>query len=87
MVRLGDVGKFVAVRNQWRGVNLALLDEAQNLCTIAAVHAARFEGQILAVHLGQGTAVLSNSLERISTGRELLPIFTQSSLKLGLVKI
>ena len=36
---------------------------------------------------GRGTAVLSSSLERTSTGRELLPIFTQSSLKLGLVRI
>ena len=54
VVSLGDVGKFVAVRNQWCGVNLARLDETQNLRTIAAVHAARFEGQILAVHIGQG---------------------------------
>ena len=53
VVCLGDVGEFVTVRNQWRSVNLARLDEAQNLCTIAAVHAARFEGQVLAVHLGQ----------------------------------
>ena len=53
VIRLGDVGEFVAVRNQGRGVNLARLDKAQNLRTIAAVHAARFEGQILAVHLGQ----------------------------------
>lgn len=36
---------------------------------------------------GSGTAVLSSSLERTSTGRELLPIFTQSSLKLGFVRI
>ena len=36
---------------------------------------------------GNGTAVLSSSFERTSTGRELLPIFTQSSLKLGLVRI
>lgn len=36
---------------------------------------------------GNGTAVLSNSLERTSTGRALFPIFTQSSLKLGFVKI
>ena len=54
MVRLGDVGEFVAVRNQWRRVNLTRLDEAQNLCTIAAVHATRFEGQILALHLREG---------------------------------
>ena len=54
MVRLGNVGEFVAVCNQWCGVNLAHLDEAQNLRAIAAVHAARLEGQILAVHLGQG---------------------------------
>ena len=53
MVRLGDVGEFVAVSNQWRGVNLTRLDEAQNLRTIAAIYAARFEGQILAVHFGQ----------------------------------
>ena len=53
VIRLGDVGEFVAVRNQWRGVNLACLNQAQNLGAIAAVHAARFEGQILAVHLGQ----------------------------------
>jgi len=36
---------------------------------------------------GNGTAVLSNSFERMSTGRVLLPIFTQSSRKLGLVSI
>ena len=36
---------------------------------------------------GNGTAVLSSSFERISTGRELLPIFTQSSRKLGFVRI
>ena len=53
MVRLGDVGEFVAVRNQWCRVNLARLDKAQNLRAIAAVHATRFEGQILTVHLGQ----------------------------------
>ena len=53
MVRPGDICEFVAMRNQWRGVNLARLDKAQNLRTIAAVHAARFEDQILAVHLGQ----------------------------------
>ena len=55
MVRLGDVGEFVAVRNQWCGVNLARLDKAQNLRTIAAVHTARLEGQILAVgYVGVG---------------------------------
>ena len=26
VIRLGDVGEFVAVRNQWRGVNLTSLD-------------------------------------------------------------
>ena len=36
---------------------------------------------------GNGTAVLSNSLDRTSTGRELFQILTQSSLKLGFVKI
>ena len=51
VVRLGDIGEFVAMRNQWRGVNLARLDEAQNLRAIAAIHTARFEGQVLAVHL------------------------------------
>ena len=54
VVRLLNVGEFVAMSNQWRGVNLARLDEAQNLRAIAAVHAARLEGQILAVHIGQG---------------------------------
>jgi hypothetical protein len=43
------------MRNQWRGVNLARLDQAQNLRTIAAVHTARLEGQILAVgYVGVG---------------------------------
>ena len=41
------------MRNQWRGVNLARLNQAQNLLAIADVHVARLEGQILAVHLGQ----------------------------------
>ena len=49
VVCFGDVGEFVAVRDQWCGVNLARLDEAQNLRTITAVYAARFEGQMLGV--------------------------------------
>lgn len=36
---------------------------------------------------GEGTSVLSNSFERTSTERELLPFLTLSSRKLGLVRI
>ena len=45
-----------------------------------------FQGKTV-LDMGSGTAVLSNSFERTSTGRELRPIFTQSSLKLGLVSM
>ena len=49
MIRLGDVSEIVAVRNQWCGVNLARLDEAQNLRTIAA-HASRNSGLGLSIN-------------------------------------
>ena len=45
MVRSLDFREFITVRYQWRCINLARLDEAQNLRAIAAIHAARLEGQ------------------------------------------
>ena len=40
--------------DQRRGIQLSLLDQPQDLGTVAAVHPARFEDQVLSVHLRQG---------------------------------
>lgn len=53
VVSLLDICELIAVGNQRGGVDLALLDQAQNLRAVAAVYAAGFDGQVLAVHLRQ----------------------------------
>ena len=66
-------------------VNVSLLPKylINNICTNYTI-SLYFEIFIVAnISKGKGTAVLSSSLLRTSTGRELFPIFTQSSLKLG----
>ena len=49
-----DILQCVCVRDQRRGIDPAFLDQLQRLCTVAAVHAAGLEDQVLAVHVGQG---------------------------------
>ena len=56
-VRLLDILQLIPVRNQRRGVDLALFDEPQDLGAVAAVHAAGFEGEVFAVHVGQGNGL------------------------------
>ncbi len=45
------------MRNQRRGINFASFNQAQNLRTVAAIHATGFENKILAVHIGQRQAL------------------------------
>lgn len=48
---LPDPAQWKTVRNERRGVDLTLFDQAQNLGAVAAVHAAGSKGEILAVHI------------------------------------
>ena len=41
------------VGDEWCGVNLALLDELQDLFTVTAIHTSCLESEVLAVHLRQ----------------------------------
>ena len=43
-----------AVGDEWGGVDFALLDEAKHFLAVATVNAARLEGEVLAIHVGQG---------------------------------
>ena len=52
-VCLFDVFEGETVGNQRSCVNIALLDEREDFVTVATVNTARFENQILAVHIGQ----------------------------------
>lgn len=52
-VCLFDVFEGEAVGNQRGCVNLALFDKREDFVAVTAVNTARFENQILAVHIGQ----------------------------------
>ena len=49
-----DLAEGEDVRDQRGGVQLARGDQPQDLGAVAAIHAAGLEGQVFAVHLGQG---------------------------------
>ena len=49
-----DILQLIAVGNQGCGIDFALFDQAEDLGAVAAVDAAGFEGQVLAVHIRQG---------------------------------
>ena len=54
VVGLFDIFQLIAVGNQGSGVDFALFDEVQDFGAVAAVYAAGFEGEVFAVHVGQG---------------------------------
>ena len=49
-----DAAEGEAVGDEWGGVDFALLDEAKHFLAVAAVNAASLEGEVLAIHVGQG---------------------------------
>lgn len=54
VVGLGDARERVAVGDERGGVDASLLNEAEDLGAVAAVDATGFEGEIFAVHVGEG---------------------------------
>ena len=53
VVRAVEFGKRERMRDEWRGIDLPLRDEPHDLAALAAVHAARLEGEVLPVHIGE----------------------------------
>ena len=49
-----NVAEGEAVGDEWGGVDFALLDEAKHFLAVATVNAASLEGEVLAIHVGQG---------------------------------
>ena len=44
--------QWEAVRNEWSGVNLSLLNQAEDFLAIASVHTTSLEGEVLTIHFG-----------------------------------
>ena len=54
LISYGDVRQGIGVGDEGGGVQPACGDEVQDLPAAAAVHTPGLEGQVLAVHIGQG---------------------------------
>ena len=57
VVSILNIFQLIAMGNQRGSINLACFDEGKDLVAVAAIDAAGFEDQILAVHIRQGQAL------------------------------
>ena len=53
-IRLLNTAQGETMGNERRCIDSSLFNETENLCTITTIHASRFEGKILAIHIRQG---------------------------------
>ena len=90
------------MRDEWRGVNLSLLNQAKHFLAIASVHTTGLEGEVLAIHIGQrkhlGLVIKSHHrYNSIRAGtlpclicrslEQMLPIVTRTMASVGSINV